>query len=147
MNIVAMVLILTPSVPPVLQAMFSIPNVALQNAMACRVFRQLKLGLIRETPTMGGSSSHPTGNLSGPIRLVPTSRSNINMSNIDSKNFRNSSRGDVESTFMPELHSPKENKQMMFPVVQVGIKEETEGKVDDDEECISHRSWKPGHFA
>ncbi|THH31593.1 hypothetical protein EUX98_g2588 [Antrodiella citrinella] len=48
MNLVAAVVILTPSVPPVLRAMFSIPNVALQNVMACRVYRQLKLGLIRE---------------------------------------------------------------------------------------------------
>ncbi|KAI0077951.1 hypothetical protein K474DRAFT_1570555, partial [Panus rudis PR-1116 ss-1] len=45
-NIVAMVVILTPSVPPVFRAMFSIPNVALQNAMACRVYRLIKLGLI-----------------------------------------------------------------------------------------------------
>ena len=146
MNIVAMVVILTPSVPPVLRAMFSIPNVALQNAMACRVFRQLKLGLIRETPTMGmGSSTHHTGNLSAPIRLIPTSRSNLN-SPIDSKNFNKSSRSDVESVIMPDLHTPKENTQMVFPV-QVGIKEETEVKVDDEEEYLSHRSWKPGHFA
>ncbi|KAH8105157.1 hypothetical protein BXZ70DRAFT_998341 [Cristinia sonorae] len=39
MNIVTMSLILTPSVPPILRAMFAIPNVALQNAMACRVYR------------------------------------------------------------------------------------------------------------
>ncbi|PSR79408.1 hypothetical protein PHLCEN_2v7053 [Hermanssonia centrifuga] len=30
--------------------MFTVPNVALTNAMACRVFRQLKLGLLVERP-------------------------------------------------------------------------------------------------
>ena len=63
MNIVAMVLILTPSVPPVLRAMFAIPNAALQNAMACRVYRQLKLGLIREDDSsLMRSSTYSTTN-------------------------------------------------------------------------------------
>ncbi|KAI0789314.1 hypothetical protein C8Q75DRAFT_807408 [Abortiporus biennis] len=57
LNIVAMAVILAPSVPPVIAAMFSIPNVALQNAMACRVYRQLKLGLIREVVTEVSASS------------------------------------------------------------------------------------------
>lgn len=142
-----MVVILTPSVPPVLRAMFSIPNVALQNAMACRVYRQLKLGLIREVPTMGGGSSHHTGNLSAPIRLVPPSRSNVSVTNIDSKNFHTSTRGDVESIAMPELHtnSPMENKGVPLPM-RVGIKSETEVKVDDDEDYGANRNWKPGHF-
>ena len=46
MNIVSMVVILTPSVPPIVRAMFTVPNVALQNTMACRVYRLLKLGII-----------------------------------------------------------------------------------------------------
>ena len=48
MNIVSMVVILTPSVPPIIRAMFTVPNVALQNTMACRVYRLLKLGIIRD---------------------------------------------------------------------------------------------------
>ena len=48
MNIVSMVVILTPSVPPIIRAMFTVPNVALQNTMACRVYRLLKLGVIRD---------------------------------------------------------------------------------------------------
>lgn len=50
MNIVSMVVILTPSVPPIIHAMFTVPNVALQNVMACRVYRLLKLGLINDDP-------------------------------------------------------------------------------------------------
>lgn len=49
LNLVAAIVILRPSVPPIIRAMFSIPNVALQNVMACRVYRQLKIGLIRES--------------------------------------------------------------------------------------------------
>ena len=48
MNIISMVVILTPSVPPIIRAMFTVPNVALQNTMACRVYRLLKLGIIRD---------------------------------------------------------------------------------------------------
>ena len=48
MNIVSMVVILTPSVPPIIRAMFTVPNVALRNTMACRVYRLLKLGVIRD---------------------------------------------------------------------------------------------------
>ncbi|THH28445.1 hypothetical protein EUX98_g5735 [Antrodiella citrinella] len=47
-NIVAATVILIPSVPPVYRAMFSPLNVILQNAMACKVYRQLKLGLIKD---------------------------------------------------------------------------------------------------
>jgi hypothetical protein len=36
------------SVPPVYQTMLSVPNLALENAMACRVYRAVKLGLIRD---------------------------------------------------------------------------------------------------
>lgn len=143
MNIVAMVVILTPSVPPVIRAMFSIPNVALQNAMACRVYRQLKLGMIRETLSMG--TSHPSGKLSAPIRLVPTSRSNLTFSNMDSMEFRNTKNEDIESVAMHELHSPKDDRRTILPV-QVDIQRETDVKVDE-EDSIPHRSWKPGHFA
>ncbi|KAK7691342.1 hypothetical protein QCA50_004737 [Cerrena zonata] len=37
-NLVSMVCILTPSVPEVYRAVFTVPNLALLNAMACRVF-------------------------------------------------------------------------------------------------------------
>ena len=59
MNIVSMAVILTPSIPPIIRAMFTVPNVALQNTMACRVYRLLKLGLIQddtEPPTLQSNS-------------------------------------------------------------------------------------------
>ncbi|EJD43639.1 hypothetical protein AURDEDRAFT_137862 [Auricularia subglabra TFB-10046 SS5] len=42
LNIVTVVMVLAPTVPAVFHAMFTVPNVALENSMACRVFRKLK---------------------------------------------------------------------------------------------------------
>ncbi|KAJ6620414.1 hypothetical protein B0H10DRAFT_1791708 [Mycena sp. CBHHK59/15] len=47
-NILTMIMLLDPAMPPVFHAMFAIPNVALENAMACRVFRALRLGFITD---------------------------------------------------------------------------------------------------
>lgn len=51
MNIIDIAILFSPAIPAVYKATFPIPNVALQNVMACRVHRQLKLGLISETST------------------------------------------------------------------------------------------------
>ncbi|EPQ53552.1 hypothetical protein GLOTRDRAFT_24191, partial [Gloeophyllum trabeum ATCC 11539] len=45
-NIVTIIGLLAP-IPATFHALFTVPNLALQNAMACRVYRQLKLGIIR----------------------------------------------------------------------------------------------------
>ncbi|CAL1707959.1 unnamed protein product [Somion occarium] len=47
-NLTTTIILLTSLISPTSQAMLTIPNLALQNAMACRVFRLLKLGYIRE---------------------------------------------------------------------------------------------------
>ncbi|TFK47489.1 hypothetical protein OE88DRAFT_1738410 [Heliocybe sulcata] len=47
-SIVTIIGLLAP-IPAVYHALFTIPNLALQNAMACRVYRQLRLGIIQET--------------------------------------------------------------------------------------------------
>ena len=50
MNIVTAITITAPSFPPVLHVMTSVPNTALTNAMACRVLRQLCLGILKDRP-------------------------------------------------------------------------------------------------
>lgn len=45
-NILTMAMILAPSLPAVLHAMFTVPNVAIVNSLACRVFRDIKFGRI-----------------------------------------------------------------------------------------------------
>jgi len=56
-NIICMALILSPSVPTVLRAMFTNPASALEAAMACRVYREIKLGIIENDPTVVYSRS------------------------------------------------------------------------------------------
>lgn len=50
MNVIAMTIVLTPSAPPIYRAMVAPPNIAIQNVMACRLFRKLKLGIIGNAP-------------------------------------------------------------------------------------------------
>jgi hypothetical protein len=47
LNIVTCVILLAPNIAPVYQAMLLVPNIALENAMACRVYRAVKLGFIK----------------------------------------------------------------------------------------------------
>ena len=71
MNIFTVISVMSSGFPPLLRAMFTVPNVALTNAMACRVFRQLKLGLIVENNIAGISG---LSQKSGPIQLLPPSQ-------------------------------------------------------------------------
>jgi hypothetical protein len=41
-------MLLVPGVPAISRAMLSVPSLALANAMACRVYRAVKLGLIED---------------------------------------------------------------------------------------------------
>jgi len=70
MNILAMTMVLVPSAPPVYRAMFTIPNNALQNVMACRVFRKLRLGVIGDAtlvpPTSTSTLSWRRGGINTP---------------------------------------------------------------------------------
>ena len=50
-GIVYAVMILTPDIPAVYHTMLAIPKLALQNAMACRVYRAVKLGFIKDPPS------------------------------------------------------------------------------------------------
>jgi hypothetical protein len=46
-SVVFATLVLAPDIPVVYHSMFCIPNIALENAMACRVHRAIKLGYIK----------------------------------------------------------------------------------------------------
>lgn len=60
MSIVTSAMLLAPGVPAVYHAMFSIPNLALECAMACRVFRAVRIGFI-----VDGKDVKSSGPLSG----------------------------------------------------------------------------------
>ncbi|KAG2077122.1 hypothetical protein BDR04DRAFT_1067709 [Suillus decipiens] len=57
LNVATMVMILVPSAPPVYHAFLSLPNIALENSMACRVFRAIHLGTIHFPETSRSLSS------------------------------------------------------------------------------------------
>lgn len=133
MNIVAMVLILTPSVPPVLRAMFAIPNAALQNAMASRVYRQLKLGLIKEDDsTLVRSTSTSTTNR---IRFASTSKF--------SAGNGSSRRSEVESVEM--TGSARSQKVEKGLIVRVDVDEETDMGLESVKR--DRHDWEAGDFA
>ena len=46
-NIIFVAMILAPGLPPSYHSMLSVANLGLENAMACRVYRAVKLGLIK----------------------------------------------------------------------------------------------------
>lgn len=65
MNIITAACVLSPTLPLVLHGAFYLPNAALINIMACRVFRQLRLGILNDTPF-----TQPTLQ-SAPIQFLP----------------------------------------------------------------------------
>lgn len=133
MSIVAAVLILMPGVPPVLRAMFAIPNTALQNAMACRVYRQIKLGLIKEDETSLARSS--TMGAANHLRFAHSSKYTPQTSGtaaeLDSIEMNRSTR------------SQRAEKHL---VVRVDVDEEIETG-DGTKKGPMRHDWDTGHFA
>jgi hypothetical protein len=73
-------------VPPVYKAMFSVPNIALESAMACRVFRGIKLGRI-----VDNNITHDHTTLQIPKRSHPTTEGSENEYALKSGGLRLSS--------------------------------------------------------
>lgn len=51
-NLITSIMMYVPGVGPIYHSMFSIPNVMLTNIMACYVYRNTKLGIIRDPSTL-----------------------------------------------------------------------------------------------
>jgi hypothetical protein len=62
--------------------MFSVPNIALENSMACRVFRAVKLGFIKD---VHNSLSYPSTLPSSRLRFGPDHDIALKQSTFDSK--------------------------------------------------------------
>ena len=78
MNIFALVVIIVPSTPTVFKVGITIPVIALQNILACRVFRLLKLGLLQTSPDTLMTTT-PTGGIRSTIRFhTSTAQTSIN---------------------------------------------------------------------
>jgi len=81
LSIVMSAMVLSPGVPPVYRAMLSVPNIALENAMACRVFRAVKLGLIKDVRT---TSYFGTTTPSSRLQFAPDQDIALKQSTFDS---------------------------------------------------------------
>lgn len=57
-NIATVVVMLTPSVPAAYRALSIVPSTAINNIMACRVYREVKLGMMDDGPMGYPSRSH-----------------------------------------------------------------------------------------
>jgi len=75
-NILTMALILTPSTSPLIRAMFPVPSKALENAMACRVFRDIKLGRTSPETHSSGTDHRPPTVSGAPAYALRTLRTN-----------------------------------------------------------------------
>ncbi|KAJ3849508.1 hypothetical protein EV368DRAFT_85488 [Lentinula lateritia] len=93
MNILITVLIATPSVPPVYEAAFTIPDVALTSSMACRVYRNLYL-------EARGILHHPSTTIDGSLhfarRTIPNHNKETHGLELEAiHNHKNSSLGKI----------------------------------------------------
>ncbi|KIM78349.1 hypothetical protein PILCRDRAFT_75720, partial [Piloderma croceum F 1598] len=68
LNIVFATMILIPNLPTIYHSMFSVPNLALKNAMACRVYRAVILGFIKDP-----ESTHHGNTIEFPINAPKAS--------------------------------------------------------------------------
>lgn len=85
-NVFTMVLKVIPSVPPIYRAMFSSPNLALENSMACRVYRNIKFGISRDPPIPSLNPPHNSNSNSNTGRS--RSRSNTVSASLEHKYTR-----------------------------------------------------------
>ena len=110
-------MLMSPSVPVLYRPVLSIPNLALENAMASRVYRAVKLGLIKNfhstqfgISTRSSGARDNTGNeitfknrpLSGPTNLqvnvdiATTTDSNILSGDVSGKSFLGEESSDAD---------------------------------------------------
>jgi len=131
LNIVAMAVILTPSAPLALRSTLSIPNLALQNSMACRVYRQLKLGLIHE-PSNSGPSNPTTVRFAPPIidRSHNTSGNLSNLSSMYSGPMTMNPPASQQGSSGMIGHQQSSEEEKKAPSGYIGIDMEMQMKID-----------------
>ncbi|KAI0795012.1 hypothetical protein C8Q75DRAFT_522010 [Abortiporus biennis] len=77
LNIGTMVVSLDHTIPPVTRSILVAPNIVLMNAMACRLYRNLKIGLVKDPFTTPSISSTSVPGGSAPIQFgAKSSRGN-----------------------------------------------------------------------
>ncbi|PPQ98480.1 hypothetical protein CVT26_013881 [Gymnopilus dilepis] len=116
-NLLVAVLIVVPSAPPIYQAMFTVPDIALSSSMACRVFRNLKITADRIDTAMSGVMFRKTA----PPGFAETSRgteSIVTRLQSDASTLRlppPGTRSRLASASAPSLH----NKEGRYSIIKV----------------------------
>ncbi|KAF9563106.1 hypothetical protein CPC08DRAFT_686956 [Agrocybe pediades] len=74
-NLMTVIMLFVKSVPVTYRTMFTVPNIMLMNVMACRVFRNTKFGLFRESSfsTTDFKSTSPEAKFAQPHQSIPLS--------------------------------------------------------------------------
>jgi hypothetical protein len=99
-NIVLVVTYLVPSVSPVIRALVSLPNLALDNSMATRVHRMLR--------SSAGSTSHTS-----PIPLAPRT---YTLNHSTAGGFRSQTNTGIEVNVMTAVHADDSVKHPEYDV-------------------------------
>jgi len=95
-NLMTVIMLYITTVPITYRTMFTVPNIALMNIMACRVFRNTKFGFIRETTISTSKIGSQTERTAASV--IPLSlRKGSNPSHTVLENTRSVGRG-VEIT-------------------------------------------------
>ncbi|CAL1702835.1 unnamed protein product [Somion occarium] len=130
-NLLAIALLFVPSIPKGIPAALTVPSVAVQNAMACRVFRLLKLGRIHERPFIYTQST-PTEAHLRPLRFFNGETSGTDVTYRDSEQTHD----DVLEISLDHSSTRFQGKdsQLDLPAaLHVAVAQEPEVVMDDDE--------------
>lgn len=127
-NLFAVVSLLTSTFPPAVRAVLTMPNVALQNAMACRVYRLLKLGFIEEEPTTIRTSQLPEYEDTESLRYITNGNTATTEYNTQDRSQFVDSIGMMELT--KDIVTYGRNRTFPSPM-QISINEIVEVAVDE----------------
>ncbi|KAF9043113.1 hypothetical protein BJ165DRAFT_1529231 [Panaeolus papilionaceus] len=113
-NLMTVIMLYIEAVPITYRTMFTVPNIALMNIMACRVFRNTKFGVFRET-SISTSRMNSTNPADRSASVIPLSlRKNVqtpNRSDIDTIQFVHSG---VEITKTIECEYDRSERSMQL---------------------------------
>jgi hypothetical protein len=94
LNVVVIAMIVVPR-SMILHALFVVPHIALESAMACRVFRSLRLGFIMETDV--GTAQFSTQRPQFPVVVVDSRMASADRNVLGEHGSRNSHRRQLSS--------------------------------------------------
>lgn len=103
-NLVAVIMLFNTHIPVPMRSMFATPSLVLTNIMACRVYRNTKFGLVRESEisTSNMKENNNTGLVFGPLfahstRATADTSYRVNTTNLNSMPFSEGTKAPTSS--------------------------------------------------